>query len=126
MEFRVARHTDDLNLLIAFYRTILNFEILGQFKDHANYDGVFLGRKNLNWHLEFTSSASKAQHQFDEDDILVFYPESRADYNSILQNISQNNIKTRRSKNPYWADNGIMIQDPDAFNIIVSDLKIQK
>jgi len=124
MEFRVARHTNNLNLLITFYCDILNFEILGRFENHDNYDGVFLGRKELNWHLEFTTSTSIAQHQFDEDDILVFYPKTENDYNKILRNIEQGQIKIIESKNPYWHKNGLMIQDPDGFNVIISDLKI--
>ena len=125
MEFRVARHTNKLESLIAFYRDILNFEILGRFENHNNYDGVFLGRKGLNWHLEFTKSADKANHKFDVDDILVFYPKTNNDYNKILHNIEQGQIKIKESTNPYWNKNGIMIQDPDGFNVIISDLKIQ-
>ena len=125
MVFRLARHTNKLELLIAFYCDILNFEILGSFINHDTYDGVFLGRKGLNWHFEFTKSAVNAQHQFDEDDILVFYPKSNNDYNKILRNIEQGQIKIKESKNPYWNENGIMIQDPDGFNVIISNLRIQ-
>ena len=125
MVFRVARHTNNLNLLITFYCDILNFEILGSFTNHDTYDGVFLGKKGLNWHLEFTKSAVKVRHQFDEDDILVFYPKTSNDYTHILKKIKQNNIEIKKSKNPYWNENGVMIHDPDGYNIIVSNLKIQ-
>lgn len=124
MVIRVARHTNNLKSLVAFYCDILNFDVLGSFEDHDSYNGVFLGRKDLDWHLEFTTSLAKAQHQFDEDDILVFYPKSKIDYSNILHNIKQQNIKINTSKNPYWNENGVMIQDPDGFNVIISDLKI--
>jgi hypothetical protein len=124
MVIRVARHTNNLKSLVAFYCDILNFDVLGSFEDHDAYNGVFLGRKDLDWHLEFTTSLAKAQHQFDEDDILVFYPKSKIDYSNILHNIKQQNIKINTSKNPYWNENGVMIQDPDGFNVIISDLKI--
>ena len=125
MVFRVARHTNNLEVLISFYCDILNFEIFGRFEDHNNYEGVFLGRKNLNWHVEFTQSTVEAQHQFDEDDILVFYPVTRLDYDHILENINQKNLKIKKPMNPYWHTNGVMIQDPDGFNVIISNLKIQ-
>ncbi len=98
MVFRVARHTNKLELIVRFYCDILNFEILGSFENHDEYDGVFIGRKELNWHLEFTKSTVKAQHQFDADDILVFYPKTSNDYNKILENIMQNNIEIKKSK----------------------------
>ena len=65
MEFRVARHTNQLDEIRRFYTTIFEFEILGEFKNHNNYDGIFIGKPHLNWHLEFTTSNDEANHQFD-------------------------------------------------------------
>ena len=59
MQFRYARHTNNLGPLIKFYTEIIGLEKLGEFKDHDNYDGVFLGHKNSDWHLEFTVSQEK-------------------------------------------------------------------
>ena len=125
MIFRIARHTDNLDLITEFYCKFLKFEVLGDFQNHDNYNGVFLGKKDLDWHLEFTTSNSNTQHQFDEDDILVFYPKKNNEYNEIIERITQNNIKIMKSKNPYWNRNGIMIQDPDGYNVVISNLKIK-
>lgn len=119
MNFRIARHTNKINQISEFYINILNLEILGSFKNHNNYDGVFIGKKNLDWHLEFTTSDELAEHHFDEDDILVFYPTEQYFYDAILENIKNHNVKILQAKNPYWNDNGILIQDPDGYNIIV-------
>ncbi len=81
MNFRIARHTNKIKKITAFYINILNLEILGSFTNHDNYDGVFIGKQNLDWHLEFTRSDELAEHQFDDDDILVFYPTKRNLYN---------------------------------------------
>lgn len=59
MIFRNARHTHNLNSIIKFYTTILKLEVLGNFKNHNGYDGVFLGKENTDWHLEFTSRNEK-------------------------------------------------------------------
>ena len=123
MIFRVARHTNDLEKVTRFYTSILNLELLGDFKNHDNYNGVFIGQKNTNWHLEFTASGEQTNHHFDDDDILVFYPLNKSEYEEILQKIYQHNITIYSSKNPYWNENGIMIKDPDGYNIIVSNLK---
>jgi len=123
MNFRIARHTNKLKKITKFYINILNLEVLGSFTIHDNYDGVFIGKEKLDWHLEFTSSDELAEHQFDDDDILVFYPTTRNVYNDIIQNIDTHKIKTHKAKNPYWHKNGILIRDPDGYNIIVSNIK---
>ncbi len=125
MVLRVARHTNNIKSIVEFYTQILNLELLGSFENHDNYDGVFLGQKNKDWHLEFTQSNIKANHIFDEDDILVFYPTTKNEYDGMIKNINQNQIKTIKAVNSYWEKNGIMIEDPDGFKIVISHLKIE-
>lgn len=123
MEFRYARHTEDLESVVSFYTKILGLELLFSFKEHNGYDGAFLGKAGLNWHLEFTSSASLTNHTFDPEDILVFYPSTLDEYENMLKSINANGIKRVKPKNPYWMENGVMIEDPDGFGVIVSSLK---
>ena len=87
MTLRFARHTDQLEDLIRFYSQVLNFEILGDFRNHDDYDGVFLGLPNTDWHIEFTTSKEKTSHTFDDDDILVFYPKSMSHYEALQANL---------------------------------------
>jgi len=117
MKIRVARHTTNLAPLIEFYTKIL-VEILGSFNDHDGYDGVFLGRQSASWHLEFTVSNGKPVHQYDEDDILVFYT-TKMDHEIILKKINEVGIKEIPSKNPYWNRNGNMFLDPDGCRVII-------
>ena len=42
MHLRVARHTERLDEVVAFYRDGLGFSEIGGFRDHNGYDGVFL------------------------------------------------------------------------------------
>jgi hypothetical protein len=42
MHVRVARHTDRLDELVAFYRDGIGLPEMGRFQDHDGYDGVFL------------------------------------------------------------------------------------
>jgi catechol 2,3-dioxygenase-like lactoylglutathione lyase family enzyme len=69
MKFRVARHTNDLDKIKTFYTTVLGFEVLGSFENHDSYDGLFLGKPNLDWHLEFTKSDETVDFNYNEDDI---------------------------------------------------------
>jgi catechol 2,3-dioxygenase-like lactoylglutathione lyase family enzyme len=124
MKVRIARHTDDLEKMEAFYIAVLGFERLGGFQNHNHYDGIFIGKPDLDWHFEFTKSESKANHTFDEDDVFVIYPSSEFEYKNLMDRILEQNISIITSKNPYWNENGKMIQDPDGFRIVISPLKI--
>jgi uncharacterized glyoxalase superfamily protein PhnB len=124
MIFRYARHTGNLENLIKFYTEVLGFQILGKFKNHSTYNGVFLGFQDAGWHLEFTESDKPAQHTFDEDDILVFYPKTAQEYNQLKERLKS--VKEMVPKNPYWKGNGIMITDPDGYRIVISPEKLLK
>lgn len=125
MQFRYARHTKKLESLVYFYTSVLNFKILGKFENHEGYDGVFLGKKDLNWHIEFTQNQEVPHQVYGEDDALVFYPESQKDFDEILLNLNKFEIPVLEPKNPYWRENGICFEDCDHFKIIVSRQKIK-
>jgi len=120
VKLRVARHTTDLRPIIHFYKDILGLEVLGEFNDHDQYDGVFLGLENLGWHLEFTTSDQAPEHQPDKDDQLVFYVESEAQLLQLAARFEKHKIPTVQSANPYWLVNGITYQDPDGFCLTIS------
>jgi hypothetical protein len=120
VKFRVARHTTNLLVIINFYTNNVGLEILGEFRDHNGYDGVFIGKKGNEWHLEFTVSHDMPNHRADEDDLLVFYATSVEEYNAIKQRFADNNIREEIAKNPYWNENGITFTDPDGFRVTIA------
>jgi len=126
MFLRVARHTNNLEKIEDFYVNILGFERLCGFQNHNNYDGVFIGKTGLDWHFEFTQSETKADHKFDEDDIIVLYPDTIRKYNMLLESLLENDIPGITAINPYWNENGQMFQDPDGYRIVISPLKATK
>ena len=123
MKLRVARHTNNLEKIKDFYINIFEFELLGSFENHNNYDGIFIGKPMLDWHLEFTKSNEIVNFNSGEEDYLVFYPENKSENDKILENISKNNIEFISPKNPFWNENGKVILDPDGFGMIISNLK---
>lgn len=125
MEFRFARHTQKIESLVYFYTSVLNFEILGKFQNHDGYDGVFLGIKGENWHLEFTQNGEKPLSKFDEDDVLVFYPKTKKTYDEILENLKKFEVPILEAKNPYWKDKSVCFEDCDHYKIIVYRKKIE-
>lgn len=125
MTFRFARHTNNLEQIKSFYIDVLGFQLLGGFENHNGYDGIFIGRANENWHLEFTKSDEVVFFNFNDDDIIVFYPKNKIDFDLIMNKIQSLNIDFIKGKNPYWNENGKMILDPDGYKIVISDLKIK-
>ncbi|TDX10315.1 VOC family protein [Flavobacterium sp. S87F.05.LMB.W.Kidney.N] len=123
MFLRVARHTNNLEKIEDFYVNILGFERLDGFEKHNKYDGIFIGKPGLDWHFEFTKSEIEAKHTFDEDDIIVLYPKTISNYNDLIHKLTRNNIEMIPAINPYWNENGKMIQDPDGYRIVISSLK---
>jgi hypothetical protein len=123
MFLRVARHTNNLEAIENFYVDVLGFEQLGGFQNHNNYDGLFIGKSGLDWHFEFTQSDSKAKLNFDEEDVIVLYPKIISDYNDLINKLIHHNISTITAINPFWNENGKMIQDPDGYRIVISPLK---
>lgn len=119
MKLRVARHTTDLQAILVFYRDILGLEVIGSFKDHSDYDGVFLGMADTSWHLEFTVSNEAPVHMPDEDDLLVFYVTEEV-YGTLTERLKIAGVPEVRAKNPYWQHNGITFSDPDGFRIVIS------
>lgn len=120
MRFRVARHTASLQPVIHFYCDILGLEVIGNFENHNGYNGVFLGLKGLDWHLEFTTSADIPTHEPDEDDLLVFYQPSVKEYEVLKQKFEENHIPQVTAKNPYWNENGLVYLDPDGFGVVIA------
>lgn len=125
MTFRFARHTNNLEQLKIFYIGVLGLELLGSFENHNGYDGIFLGNQNENWHLEFTKSDAVVDFTFGDEDILVFYPNTKIEFELIHQKLEANSIEFLKAKNPYWNENGDMFLDPDGYRIVISSLKIK-
>lgn len=123
MTLRFARHTNNLDHIKFFYIDILGFNLIGGFENHNGYDGVFIGKTDENWHLEFTKTNEIVTFNFGDDDFLVFYPNSKREYKSIYDKLVFHKIKLVKTKNPYWNDNGIIVLDPDGFRIVISNLK---
>jgi len=119
MKLRIARHTTDLQPIIKFYTGILGLEILGQFIEHEKYDGVFLGPPGKDWHLEFTVSNEAPNNHAEEDDLLVFYPDSAAAFENLKEKFTANGIAEVEPKNPYWKQNGITYLDPDGYRVVI-------
>jgi hypothetical protein len=110
---------------VEFYTNVIGLNLLGEFKDHSGYNGVFIGEESKDWHLEFTQTKEKVDHHFDDDDLLVFYPGDQNEYDQLLLRIRERNLVILTPKNPYWKENGITVNDPDGYKVVISPMKIR-
>ncbi|OUS24268.1 glyoxalase [Gammaproteobacteria bacterium 45_16_T64] len=116
---RIARPTDNLSQIADMYSTGLGFEILTDFYDHAGFDGVILGHKASNYHLEFThhrgTTVGKAPTA---DNLLAFYVEDRDEWEKRCVQAESSGFIPVKSYNPYWDELGKTYEDLDGYRIV--------
>jgi Glyoxalase/Bleomycin resistance protein/Dioxygenase superfamily len=120
-QVRVARPTDRLAEVVAFYRDGIGLTELFRFEGHAGYDGVMLGLPDRSYHLEFTQHVDGSPCPAPtRDNLLVFYvPDHRA-IDTIVARLSDRGHPPVDAENPYWTENGATtIEDPDGWRIVL-------
>ena len=116
MQLRVARHTDRLHELLAFYRDGLGLTELGGFRDHAGYDGVFLEVPGTGAHLEFTAGGGHPAPEPHPESLLVLYLGDAAAVQAAAARLDAAPVAPA---NPYWAQHGLTVADPDGFRVVL-------
>jgi catechol 2,3-dioxygenase-like lactoylglutathione lyase family enzyme len=116
MELRIARHTERLGELTAFYRDGLALEEVGGFHDHDGYEGVFLAVPGTSAHLEFTSGGEHAPPQPHPETLIVLYLGNDDALQAALRRLD---VEPVEPANPYWTEHGVTIEDPDGFLVVL-------
>lgn len=116
MQLRVARHTERLAEVVAFYRDGLGLVELGGFRDHAGYDGVFLEVPGTGTHLELTSGGAHGTPEPHPESLLVLYLRDRATVDAVAARLGAEPVAPA---NPYWAEHGLTFADPDGFRVVL-------
>ncbi|WP_425618159.1 VOC family protein [Anatilimnocola sp. NA78] len=117
---RVARPSDKLAAVVEFYRAGLGFAVLGEFTDHAGFDGVMLGHPGASYHLEFTRKAGHpAGKAPTEDNLLVFYIPDRAEWLQAVERMARCGYQPVKSFNPYWDQRGRTFEDADGYRVVL-------
>jgi ribosomal protein S18 acetylase RimI-like enzyme len=114
-QLRVARHTQRLEEVVAFYRDGVGLPEIGRFHDHAGYDGVFLEITGTAAHLEFTSGGTHAVPEPNPESLLVLYVGNQRAMREIATRLR---MKPVPPANPYWA-NALTFPDPDGFRVVI-------
>lgn len=121
---RIARPTDRLTEVTAFYRDVIGLEVIGGWIDdgtHAGYDGVMIGLPGWHTHLEFTQHKDGSPCPAPtRDNLLVLYVDSRDDLLGVSASIQARGGVPVEPENPYWRNRAVCFEDPDGWGIIFS------
>ncbi len=116
---RVARPSDDLDRLLAFYVEGLGFDLLYRFEGHDGFDGVMLGKAGAPYHFEFTRAAGhKAGRAPTQDNLLIFYLPDAAAWQAAVNRMCAAGFAPVPSFNPYWDREGATFEDPDGYRVV--------
>jgi hypothetical protein len=120
VQLRLARPTAQIERIVEFYHHGVGLPILYSYMDDADYDGVMLGLPRREYHLEIT------RHHGDgpcpvppPDNLLVFYILDRRAIEDAVARLREMGYTPVAPRNSYWAEHGVMIPDPDGWNIVL-------
>lgn len=120
IKLRVARPTNDMSKVLAFYRDGLGLEIIGRFNDHEGFDGVMLGKKGSLYHFEFTFQKNhKVPNAPTKDNLIVFYLPLKDEYISAIDRMKKNGFNPVPSYNPYWDRSGTTFEDHEGYRVVL-------
>ncbi|MBO8156862.1 MAG: VOC family protein [Bacillaceae bacterium] len=120
VQFRIARPTDQMKQVIAFYEDGLGLKRIGGFKGHAGYDGVMFGLPGTDYHLEFTAHEDGSPCPAPtKDNLLVFYIPDKEKLDAMAKRLAKMGYPEVEPENPYWKEKGVTIEDPDGWRIVL-------
>lgn len=121
-QLRVARPTDDIEAVVAFYRDGLDFEVIGSFGGHGGIDGVMLGHPEYDYHLEFTHHSDGEQVEPPSaNHLLVFYLPDDDRWQTTVDRLESGGYERVASDNPYWDERGATFLDPDNHRVVLEN-----
>ena len=119
-QIRFARPTPDINRLLRFYQEGLQLKIIGEFRDHAGYNGVMLGLPDASVHLEFTEQASRTVYPTPtHEHLLVLYFAEATIRDQYVDRLRLLGFLPVEPENSYWLLNGVTLEDPDGYRVVL-------
>jgi len=117
---RIARPSDNLDVLLPFYERGLGLTVLYRFEDHDGFDGVMLGAPGAPYHFEFTRARGHtAGRAPTADNLLAFYLPDDAEWRAAVERMRAAGFEPVPSFNPYWDRDGRTFEDPDGYRVVL-------
>ena len=119
-QVRVARPTDQLEKVTAFYRDGLGLRELARFEQHDGYEGVMLGLPGATYHLEFTRQHAGSPGPAPSlDNLLVLYIPDARQLRDLSDRLERLGHRPVAPENPYWRDKSVTFEDPDGWRVVL-------
>jgi catechol 2,3-dioxygenase-like lactoylglutathione lyase family enzyme len=121
-QVRIARPTDRLQAIIAFYRDGLGLPELFRFEGHDGYSGIMLGLPDASCHLEFTQHVDGSPCPAPtRDNLLVLYFDGEQHARAVARRLEAQGGAIVPAENPYWTNTGaITVEDPDGWRVVLA------
>lgn len=121
VQVRFARQTDQLDAIRRFYSDGLGLPVIGEFKGHAGYDGLFVGLPGTAYHLEWVQHADGSPGTApNQESLIVLYIPDATVVTTMADRLEAMGYQRVPSANPYWDDHGaITILDPDGWGVVL-------
>ena len=120
---RIARPTDDLEPVVAFYRDGLGFDVIASFEDHDGFDGVMLGHRGMGYHLELThEQGHKVGRAPNPEHLLVFYLPDPETWRAAIDHLKSQGHEPIKPNNPYWEGRAKTFEDPDGYRVVLANM----
>ena len=118
---RIARPTDNIQLIAQMYQLGLGFELLGQFEDHQGFDGIIIGHPEHGYHLEFTHHrGTRVGRAPTQDNLMVFYIPNAEEWRQQGEQMEKAGFAKVVSYNPYWDQTGSTFEDADGYRVVLA------
>lgn len=119
-QVRIARPTDKFEEVIDFYVNGLGLKEIQRFKGNRGYEGVIIGLPDVNYHLEFTRHIDGSPCPApSKDNLLVFYITNKDEIIKVSERLASMGYEEVEPENNYWKEQGITIEDPDGWRIVL-------
>ena len=100
----------------------LGLRVIGSFADHAGFDGVMLGRADLQYHFEFTvCRAHPVRPSPTPEDVTVFYIPDTNEWQLALARMQAAGFQPVAANNPYWDVHGRTFADFDGYRTVLQN-----
>jgi len=120
LQVRIARPTDKLERVVAFYCEGVGLPVIYQFHDHDGFSGVMLGLPDDRIHLEFTHAEGGSPCPAPtKDNLLVLYIPNLQAFRDATDRIEKAGHQPVEPENPYWKHCGKTYEDPDGWRVVL-------
>ena len=83
---RIAKPVANLERSFLMYSKGLGLHKIAEFNDHDGFNGIMLGRGDLDWHIEFTFCRNHpVQPLHTEEDLLVLYYSEEKEWDTACE-----------------------------------------